>query len=108
MLPSRIMTLWIGLTFALALSVVVPVYVTGSEQEASPPDSEAENSHSMDAQVDATDHESMTSPQAMEPQASSPELTLVEKLQARLQQLEEREQRIQDDEQRLGALRRDL
>jgi flagellar motility protein MotE (MotC chaperone) len=50
----------------------------------------------------------MASSQAAEPQASLPEMTLVEKLQARLQQLEEREQRIQDEEQRLGVLRRDL
>ena len=108
MFSSRIMTLWIGLALAFAVSVLVPVYVTGSEQQASPSGGEAENSHSMDAQADTQADASMTSSQATEPQASSPELTLVEKLQARLQQLEEREQRIQDDEQRLGALRRDL
>ncbi len=110
MFLSRTMTLWIG--FALAVSVVVPVYVTGSEQQAPSSGSKAENSHSMDAQADtqaeAPVHASMTSSQATEPQALSPELTLVEKLQARLHQLEEREQRIQDEEQRLGVLRRDL
>ncbi len=110
MFPSRIVTVWIGLALALALamSVVVPVYGTGSEKQASPSGTKAENSQLSEAQTDATAHASMASSQAAEPQASLPEMTLVEKLQARLQQLEEREQRIQDDEQRLGILRRDL
>lgn len=110
MFPSRIVTVWIGLALALALamSVVVPVYGTGSENQASPSGTKAENSQPYEAQTEATAHASMASSQAAEPQASLPEMTLVEKLQARLQQLEEREQRIQDDEQRLGVLRRDL
>ncbi|MFB3145956.1 MAG: MotE family protein [Nitrospirales bacterium] len=112
MFPSRIVTVWIGLALALAMFVVIPVYGTGSEKQASPSGTKAENSHSSDvradAQADATALASMASSQAAEPQASLPEMTLVEKLQARLQQLEEREQRIQDEEQRLGVLRRDL
>jgi len=108
MFPSRIVTVWIGLALALAMFVVIPVYGTGSEKQASPSGTKAENSHPFDAQTDATAHALMASSQAAEPQASLPEMTLVEKLQARLQQLEEREQRIQDDEQRLGVLRRDL
>ncbi len=106
MFPSRIVTVWIGLALALALFVVIPVYGTGSEKQASPSGTQAENSQPYEARAEA--HASMASSQAAEPQASLPEMTLVEKLQARLQQLEEREQRIRDDEQRLGVLRRDL
>jgi len=118
MILSRTMTLWIGLALALVMSVVVPVYVTGSEEQVSLSSSEGENSNKTDTNTDADTHadaqeeamapDSMDSSKATEPQTLSPELTLVEKLQARLQQLEEREQRIQDEEQRLGTLRRDL
>ncbi|MCH7614361.1 MAG: hypothetical protein IH978_01255, partial [Nitrospinae bacterium] len=54
MFPSRIVTVWIGLALALAMFVVVPVYGTGSEKQASPSGTKAENSHPFDAQTDAT------------------------------------------------------
>ncbi|MDT7041915.1 hypothetical protein [Candidatus Nitronereus thalassa] len=100
---SRIMKIWMGLGLALLVSVVVPVYGTGSEEVTSPTDPEAKSSSA----VEATDPPSESS-EENDSNEKSTELTLVEKLQTRLQQIEKREERIQDDEQRLAALRRDL
>lgn len=107
MILSRLMNVWTLLALVLAVSVVVPVYGTGSDQEPSTSMSQADN---VDKSKTATDHTEATasSEDTTESKATSPELKLVDKLQARLQQLQEREQRLQDDEQRLGALRRDL
>ena len=104
MVPTRIMKLWMGLGLALlVVSVMAPVYGTGSEEVVTPTDNEAKGP----ANAEATDHLSELS-QEKDTNEQSTELTLVEKLQARLQQIEKREERIQDDEQRLTALRRDL
>lgn len=107
MVPSRVMALGIGLVLALAISVVGPVYVTGSEESSDHSDAGAADNPSSGG-ADSSGTAMTSSQETKETEATSPELTLAEKLQARLQQLEEREQRIQNDEQRLGALRRDL
>ncbi len=109
MVPSRIMTLWIGLALALFMSVVVPEYGTGEEQQATSSDHAVTSDQHSDASTATPDSSSSDFHESGSvPSEGKPELKLVEKLQARLQQLEEREQKIQDDEQRLGALRRDL
>jgi flagellar motility protein MotE (MotC chaperone) len=107
MVTARIMKLWIGLGVALLVSVMVPVYGTGSEQVTSTPDSGVKVSPQMTTSEHSTDSTGGSS-EKKNSNATSPELTLAEKLQARLQQIEQREERIQDDEQRLAALRQDL
>ena len=107
MFPSRIMTLWVGLALILATSVALPEYGKGKEQAAPSPAKEAKESVPLDPSAEPG-ASTGSKQENNEPDVVSPELTLVEKLQARLQRLEEREQQIQDDEQRLGALRQDL
>lgn len=107
MFPSRIMTLWVGLVLVFFISVVAPDYGTGSEQASSSPDHDVKSDQHSEASP-TTSMAGSTPTESHESEPASPELKLVEKLQARLQQLDQREQQIQDDEQRLGALRRDL
>lgn len=109
MFPSRLMTLWVGLVLVFVISVIAPDYGTGGEQAASLSDHEIKSDQHVEAKAStAMATPDMASTESHEAEATSPELKLVEKLQARLQQLDQREQQIQDDEQRLGALRRDL
>lgn len=104
MFSSRIMILWVGLAFALFVSAVAPEFGAGSEKTPPSTDQVAKNNQLSEASAPISD----SVDESQESEAATPELKLVEKLQARLQQLEKREQQIQDDEQRLGALRRDL
>ncbi len=109
MVPLRIMKSWTGAALILAVAMAVPVYGTGNEQDPSSSAHETEKSLPSEASDTAAEPSTTShSEDKKETDAVSPELTLVEKLQARLKQLEEREQRLQDDEQRLAALRQDL